>query len=48
MPPWTCFAARRTQLLLAGQVKPQQRREAEDRGLRLEDYFLREELTVPN
>lgn len=40
------FRAR--QLLLAGQVKPQQRREAEERGLRLEDYFLREELTVAN
>ena len=39
---------RRGQLLLAGQVKPQQRREAEERGLRLEDYFLREELTVAN
>lgn len=39
---------RRTQLLLAGQVKLQQRREAEERGLRLEDYFLREELTVAN
>lgn len=36
------------QLLLAGQVKPQQRREAEERGLHLEDYFLREELTVAN
>lgn len=40
------FRAR--QMLLAGQVKPQQRREAEERGLRLEDYFLREELTVAN
>ena len=38
----------RGRLLLAGQVKPQQRREAEACGLRLEDYFLREELTVAN
>nr|WP_326126879.1 dipicolinate synthase subunit DpsA [uncultured Oscillibacter sp.] len=36
------------QRVLAGQVKPQQRREAADRGLTLEDYFLREELTVAN
>lgn len=36
------------QLLLAGQVKPAQRREAAERGLTLEDYFLREELTVAN
>ena len=36
------------QRVLAGQVKPQQRREAADRGLVLEDYFLREELTVAN
>ena len=36
------------QLLLAGQVKNQQRREAEEQGLHLEDYFLREELTVAN
>ena len=36
------------QRILAGQVKPQQRREAEDCGLVLEDYFLREELTVSN
>ena len=36
------------QRILAGQVKPQQRREAEDCGLILEDYFLREELTVAN
>lgn len=36
------------QLLLAGQVKPAQRREAEACGLQLEDYFLREELTVAN
>lgn len=36
------------QRLLAGQVLPQQRREAEARGLTLEDYFLREELTVAN
>ena len=36
------------QRLLAGQVKPAQRREAEACGLFLEDYFLREELTVAN
>jgi dipicolinate synthase subunit A len=34
--------------VLAGQVKPQQRQEAVERGLELEDYFLREELTVAN
>ncbi len=37
-----------SRLVLAGQVKPQQRREAEICGLQLEDYFLREELTVAN
>lgn len=36
------------QRILAGQVRPQQCREAEDRGLLLEDYFLREELAVAN
>lgn len=36
------------QRILAGQVRPQQRREAEEQGLRLEDYFLREELAVAN
>lgn len=36
------------QLLLAGQVKPAQQREVEECGLHLEDYFLREELTVAN
>ena len=36
------------QRILAGQVKPQQLREAKDRELVLEDYFLREELTVAN
>lgn len=36
------------QLVLAGQVKPQQRQEAAAYGLTLEDYFLREELTVAN
>ena len=36
------------QRILAGQVKPRQRREAAERGLVLEDYFLREELTVAN
>ena len=34
--------------LLAGQVRPPQRREAESRGLTVEDYFLREELAVAN
>lgn len=36
------------QRILAGQVKPQQRQEASACGLILEDYFLREELTVAN
>lgn len=36
------------QLILAGQVKPQQHQEAAACGLTLEDYFLREELTVAN
>lgn len=36
------------QMVLAGQVKPQQRQEAAVCGLTLEDYFLREELTVAN
>ena len=36
------------QRVLAGQVKPTQQREAESCGLTLEDYFLREELTVAN
>ena len=36
------------QTALAGQVKPEQRREAELAGVRLLDYFLREELTVAN
>lgn len=36
------------QMILAGQVKPQQRQEAAVCGLTLEDYFLREELTVAN
>ena len=37
-----------TQRILAGQVKPQQKKEAELCGLEIEDYFLREELTVAN
>ena len=37
-----------TQRILAGQVKPQQKKEAELCGLKLEDYFLREELTIAN
>ena len=36
------------QRILAGQVRPQQRREAEALGLRVEDYLLREELAVAN
>lgn len=36
------------QRILAGQVMPQQRDEAKRFGLVLEDYFLREELTVTN
>ena len=36
------------QRVLAGQVKAAQRREAEACGIVLEDYFLREELTVAN
>ncbi len=36
------------QRILAGQVRPAQLREAEACGLRLEDYFLREELTIAN
>ena len=36
------------QRILAGQVRPQQRREAEALGLMVEDYFLREELAVAN
>ena len=36
------------QLLLAGQVQPAQRQEAEAHGLTLVDYFQREELTVAN
>lgn len=36
------------QLILAGQVKPEQRQQAERLGLRLVDYFCREELTVAN
>lgn len=37
-----------SQLVLAGQVQPAQRREAETCNLDLVDYFLREELTVAN
>ncbi|MBR5472274.1 MAG: dipicolinate synthase [Oscillibacter sp.] len=36
------------QTVLAGQVKPAQQQEAEECGLLLRDYFLREELTVAN
>ena len=49
MPTLDLFRRLRPQQrVLAGQVKPQQRREAADCGLCLEDYFLREELTVAN
>ena len=49
MPTLDLFRRLRSQQrVLAGQVKPQQRREAADCGLCLEDYFLREELTVAN
>lgn len=37
-----------SQTVLAGQVQPAQRREAESRGIELLDYFRREELTVAN
>ncbi|MBE6996516.1 MAG: dipicolinate synthase [Ruminococcaceae bacterium] len=37
-----------SQRVLAGQVKPQQYREAHSCGVKIEDYFLREELTVAN
>jgi len=36
------------QRILAGNIRPQQHREAERLGLQLEDYFLREEVTVAN
>ena len=36
------------QKILAGQVMPQQQNEAQEFGLVLEDYFLREELAVAN
>lgn len=36
------------QRVLAGQVRPRQREEAEALGLTVEDYFLREELAVAN
>ena len=36
------------QLILAGQVKPEEQAAAEAAGLRLVDYFRREELTVAN
>ena len=35
-------------LVLAGQVKSEQRQEAEVCGIHLQDYFLREEMTVAN
>ena len=49
VPTWELFRKLQpTQRILAGQVKPQQHCEATACGLRLEDYFLREELTVAN
>ena len=39
---------RREQLVLAGQVKPEQHRESEACGVHLRDYFLREDMTVTN
>lgn len=36
------------QRVLAGQVKPQQRQEAHSCGVEIEDYFLREDLTIAN
>lgn len=36
------------QTVLAGQVKPAQKREAAEAGVELSDYFLQEELTVAN
>ena len=36
------------QIVLAGQVKADQKREAAEVGIELSDYFLREELTVAN
>ena len=36
------------QCILAGQVKPGEQEEASRHGLRIKDYFLREELTVSN
>lgn len=36
------------QVVLAGQIRPAQIQEAAECGLRLRDYFLREELTVAN
>ena len=37
-----------TQLILGGRVKAEEQRAAQARGLHLQDYFLREELTVAN
>jgi len=49
MPTQELFRRLRSgQRVLAGQVMPQQHREAAAFGLTLEDYFLREELTVAN
>lgn len=36
------------QLILAGQIREEQREEARERGIQLVDYFCREELTVAN
>lgn len=49
LPTAELFAMLRPeQTVLAGQVQPAQRLEAEAQGIRLEDYFLREEMTVAN
>lgn len=37
-----------TQLILGGRIRPEEQNAAQARGLRLRDYFLREELTVAN
>lgn len=37
-----------TQLILGGRIRPEEQSAAQARGLRLRDYFLREELTVAN
>lgn len=49
MPLASLFSRLRNgQRILAGQIKPQEQKKAAQYGLLLEDYFLREELTVAN